>query len=131
MKNFSLLLRSGAFSLFIASNALASPIECNFTDWAGADTDDIVISWLGLGFIGDPEKASVQVRVDSGYYPIQKVKIISQSKFTGFVFHTNETASDGSTYQNSYNFRIYNSGKCEGRLEHAGYTPMTARGFLR
>lgn len=124
----SKLALSGAIAICMAGPALSAPVECNFDSWKGADSDDIVISWVGLGFIADASKGVVEVRVRDGYYPVQKAEVIKSERFTGFVYYIQQEASDGSTYRNRYSFRLYNTGRCEARIDKSGYYPLIATG---
>lgn len=119
------------FYLYAAVGASAAPAECEFDSWRGGTTEDIVISWIGLGFTADASSGVVQIRVPGGYYEAQQAKIVRNERFTGFVYYTNERASDGSLYRHRYSFRIYRTGKCEARVDENGFVPLIATGRVK
>lgn len=130
MQRANLKLLTGLFFM-LASLAQAAPVECQFQQWKGGDTPDIVISWIGIGFIADESEATIQVRVPDGYYKPQKAELVKSKNFTGFVYYTEEEASDGAKYKNRYSFRIYNTGRCEGRIDKEGYRLLFGEGQIK
>jgi hypothetical protein len=128
------LLRSFLTSIFFAlgaATAAAAPVECAYDTWRGATSKNIAVTWVGLGFIADPARGIVQIRVPDGYYQEEKSTVVKQANFTGLVFYRDEKASDGSLYRVRYSFRIYNSGKCEGRMDQRGFSALVASGRVK
>jgi hypothetical protein len=114
-----------------AAAASAAPVECAYDTWRGATSKKIAITWVGIGFIADPARGIVQVRVPDGYYQEEKSTVVTQANFTGLVFYREEKASDGSLYRVRYSFRIYTSGKCEGRMDQSGFSALVASGKVK
>ena len=114
-----------------ATGAFAAPVECVYDTWRGAQSSTIAISWVGIGFTADTARGVVQVRVPEGYYDAEKSEVVKQANFTGLVFYRKEKASDGSSPRVRYSFRLYTSGKCEGRMEQDGYTPVIGSGRIK
>jgi uncharacterized protein (DUF1684 family) len=116
-----------AFLSGYSTMAMSATVSCKFDSWRGADTNEIAISWVGLGFVADTNKAIVEIRFSDGS-STEKVKVVRTDRFVGFVFYKDEEASDGTKHKNRYSYRLYNTGKCEGRVDEEGYQPVFATG---
>ena len=130
MRAAFLIATALAASLFFTESSLAQSFQCNFNSWRGADTEEIVISWIGWGFVADADRAEVRIRANDGYLPPRNAEIVVSKSFTGFVYYADEKASDGSMHRNRYSFRAYRTGRCEAGVEESGYNPLIATGRL-
>lgn len=114
-----------------ATAATAESVECAYNSWRGTETDSDAIAWVGSGFLADTASAVIQVRVPDGFYDPEQAEVVNSDNFTGFVFYKTEQVDDGSTYRVRYSFRLYSSGKCEGRVDQEGYEPIVASGRVK
>lgn len=120
-----------SFALASATVATAEGVECVYDSWRGAQSNNIAISWIGIGFIADAKRGVTQVKLPDGFYAEETAKLVQAADFTGFVLYRNEPSSDGSTNRVRYSFRLYTSGKCEGRMDQDGYQPIIGAGRVK
>jgi hypothetical protein len=118
-----------AFMGGYSTMAVSATVSCKFDTWRGADTNEISISWVGLGFVADTNKGTVEVRFSDGS-STENTKIVKTDRFTGFVYYKIEESSTGTKHKNRYSYRLYNTGKCEGRVDEEGYQPVFATGRI-
>lgn len=128
---FSRALLTSVFFALGAAGASAAPVECTYDAWRGAESNKIAISWVGVGFIADPARATIQVQLPDGSYPAEEAEVVKQANFTGFVLYRTARASDGSINRVRYSFRIYTSGKCEGRMDQSGFVALVGSGKVK
>jgi hypothetical protein len=120
-----------ASTFFIATDAMADTVVCDFTSWRGAQTEDISISWVGVGFEVDEDRSRLRVRERNGSSPWFAVNVRKTNRFTTYVRTVRESDSSGENYDNRYGFRVYDTGRCETLLEAPGYVPIFGQGRVR
>ena len=111
-------------STITTTAAFAKEQKCTFTEWRGAVNEQASISWVGSGFTLNEKAGIATVFWPNGYSRKENIgdlKIIKAPNFSTFKKHIDQT---------TFSYRIYNSGKCTGRSEEGGYTPITAKGRM-
>lgn len=127
MKDIRYLAMMVITSTLLSSAAAAAPVSCVFDRWEGA-ADEVVISYLGLSFLGDESNGKLRIDLPKNKSRVEQAEVIRSGKFTGFVFYTKDKDTSGKKDRNRYSFRVYNYGKCEARLDSNGYKPLIAIG---
>ena len=120
-----------AVAFFVAATANAATVRCDFTTWKGAQTEAIAISWVGVGFEVQEDRARLRVLRQSGASEWLSVDIRNTSRFTTYVVNLKQSDSSGANYDNRYGFRVYSTGRCETLLTTPGYVPIEGKGRVR
>lgn len=122
-------MKSVVFAVFLifASPAYGDVIRCNFDAWQGA-TEDVAISWVGLGFEINTSRNLVRFIDVSGYS--DWINAIYEPIGTTAVYKWLSEAESSAdvTLVNSYNFVFWDDGRCEAVMSTEGYSPIGGRG---
>lgn len=119
-----------AITLASASAGFAQTKSCEFEKWRGA-SKSAAQSWVGLGFGVKNSKSGelLSIKMDNGkntdWFPAE-AKVTKN--FTTYTFRMTNSAAPGYIRNNRFSFRIYNSGKCKGRVDTEGFVPIDASG---
>lgn len=120
MKILPLSLWIGIAMVVSSDLSLAGTFNCDFDQWSGGQSEEQVISWVGLGFVGDSEASTLRLKVDGGFTDPVAAKVTKRDRFTEFSLTQNNKNTRGETLTMRYIFRAFNNGKCEGRATLAG-----------
>lgn len=104
-----------------SGSLLAETFQCDFDQWKGGASEEITMSWVGMGFVADSKRSTISIKVDGGFSDPVAVKVTKQDRFTDFSFTQNDKTTRGDTLTMRYIFRVFINGKCEGRVTEAGY----------
>ena len=121
-----------ALVVFGAGSANAAPAQCEFTTWGG-EAKHVGQSWIGTGFLVQQTKSGAQIASIFGDETTNwiKVKTKTASNFKTYVFRHTSSAAPGSIVNSRFSFRVYDTGKCQGRVETAGFLPVIAKGQMK
>jgi hypothetical protein len=131
MKKFVKIAIVTLLGVHFGDGTWANTLECEYTNWRGAETKSVAISWVGVGFLVDPSRGIVQVKVPGGYYEELKADVVRSANFDGYVIFRNEKTVTGEVYRIRYSFRVYKSGKCEGWLGQGRFMPLVGEGRIK
>lgn len=120
MKILPLNLCIGIALTVSSDPSLAGTFNCDFDQWRGGQSEEQVISWLGLGFVGDSETSTLRLKVNGGFTDPVAVKVAKRDRFTDFSLTQYNKNTRGETLTMRYIFRAFNNGKCEARATLAG-----------
>lgn len=133
MVNISKVLALVGFGAAFAfsSTANAATVRCEFTSWRGAQTEQVAISWVGVGFEVQEERSRLRVLYQGGVSDWMSVDVRKTSRFSTFVVNLNERDSSGAQFNTRYGFRVYNTGRCETRHEDGVHLPIIGEGRVQ
>ena len=124
------LVAAAVYTIF-SSMVLANTVRCEFNDWRGSGSkEDVVVSWVGMGFEAQPSKNRVRKVYSNGVTDWMTAKVTETANFTGLVVRQTETSVSSEKIRATYNFRLHKTGKCKLILDLAGYTPFFGEGMI-
>ena len=112
--------------LLSASPTLAKQVTCEFNDYGYGNSEEITISWLGSGAVIDTETGKLyQTFPDGGRSKSYQTKVKQGKRFTTYKWTIK--AQKGFPKQ-TYSYRTYTTGKCQGYMESSGFFDLVAKG---